>query len=94
MEGAGMQGRRLISLAAALALAACFLPVTGHAANEGKTTICHATGSTKNPYVRITVSNSALTARRAHQDGRDIIPATPGCVRAVDLPTNEGPGNL
>jgi hypothetical protein len=45
---------------------------------NGKTTICHATGSETNPYVEITVSNSALAAHVRHQDGRDIIPAPAG----------------
>ena len=44
----------------------------------GKTTICHATGSATNPYVTITVSDNALKAHRAHQDGRDIVPAPAG----------------
>ena len=44
----------------------------------GKTTICHATGSDSNPYVTITISNSALAAHQRHQNGEDIIPAPPG----------------
>ena len=40
-----------------------------------KMTICHATGSVTHPYVTITVSKSALTAHKAHQDRRDLIPA-------------------
>jgi hypothetical protein len=52
-------------------------PNNGH---SGKTTICHATGSAKHPYVEITISNNALPAHRRHQDGRDIIPApAAGC---------------
>jgi hypothetical protein len=43
--------------------------------DNGKTTICHATGSETNPYVQITVSNNALAAHSRHQGGRDIIPA-------------------
>ena len=52
--------------------------VTNTHAKAGKTTICHATGSTKNPYVTITISNNAIPAHRRHQDGRDIIPAPAG----------------
>jgi Thrombospondin type 3 repeat len=37
-----------------------------------KVTICHATGSSTNPYVQITVSVDALTAHLTHPD--DIIP--------------------
>lgn len=41
-----------------------------------KITICHATGSTTNPYVIITIAKQAvLNAHVDHQDGRDIIPA-------------------
>jgi len=48
--------------------------------DNGKTTICHATGSETNPYVQITVSNNALAAHSRHQGGRDIIPApNEGC---------------
>lgn len=32
--------------------------------SEGKTTICHATNSAKNPYVMITVSNSAINGEK------------------------------
>jgi hypothetical protein len=42
-------------------------------AKAGKTTICHATGSATNPYVKITVSSNAVPAHTRHQDGRDII---------------------
>jgi hypothetical protein len=52
-------------------------PANPHA-KAGKTTICHATGSSTNPYVTITISNNALPAHARHQDGRDIIPAPAG----------------
>lgn len=49
-----------------------------------KVTICHATGSTTNPYVVITVDESALPAHRDHQEGEDIIPApAAGCPAGV-----------
>lgn len=42
---------------------------------EHKITICHATSSQTNPYVRITVAKAAAYhAHISHQDGRDIIP--------------------
>jgi len=53
-------------------------PATNTHAQAGKTTICHATGSTTNPYVTITISNNAIPAHQRHQDGRDIIPAPEG----------------
>ena len=43
--------------------------------NGGKVTICHHTSSAKNPYVMITVSQSAIPA---HQGHGDIIPAPAG----------------
>jgi hypothetical protein len=43
---------------------------------QGKTTICHSTGSEKNPFVELTVSDEALKAHRKHRN--DIIPAPPG----------------
>ncbi len=43
---------------------------------EGKITICHATGSTKNPYNEITVSVNGLNGHDKHSN--DIIPAPEG----------------
>lgn len=43
-----------------------------------KVTICHATGSAKNPYVQITVNaNGSVSghAGNSHQNGQDIIPS-------------------
>ena len=53
-------------------------PAANTHAKAGKTTICHSTGSAKNPYVTITISDNALPAHRRHHDGRDIIPAPAG----------------
>ena len=53
-------------------------PTANTHAKAGKTTLCHATGSTTNPYVTITISNNAVPAHQRHQDGRDIIPAPAG----------------
>lgn len=44
---------------------------------EGKITICHKTGSAKNPYVEITVSDDATADGHASHEG-DIIPAPEG----------------
>lgn len=43
---------------------------------DKKITICHATGSEKNPYVEITVSINGLNGHGNHEG--DIIPAAPG----------------
>lgn len=43
---------------------------------DHKVTICHATGSDKNPYVEITVSVNGLNGHGKHE--RDIIPAASG----------------
>jgi Ca2+-binding RTX toxin-like protein len=62
----------------------------GSQGEKEKVTICHATGSEKNPYVTITVSEKAVAAHAAHQDGRDIIPApADGC---PTTPPTPGPG--
>ena len=40
--------------------------------NNKKITICHATGSEKNPFVEITISNNGwLNGHKGHQDNRD-----------------------
>jgi hypothetical protein len=57
-------------------------------------TICHATGSVTNPYVKITIAASAVAAHRDHQDRRDIIPApAKGCPVAPTLPPYTGPSS-
>lgn len=52
---------------------------------DGKITICHATGSEKNPFVRITISVNGLNGHGDHQDGRDIVPAPDGPCEAASL---------
>ncbi|SDQ13855.1 hypothetical protein [Leucobacter chromiiresistens] len=48
---------------------------TGSENPHNKVTLCHATGSEKNPYVSITVNaNGTANGHIGHQDGRDIIP--------------------
>jgi hypothetical protein len=61
-------------------------PTTPPPGPDGKkVTICHATGSATNPYVIITIDESALPAHRNHQEGEDIIPApAAGC--PADVP--------
>jgi len=44
---------------------------------DGKITICHKTGSAKNPYVEITVSDDATADGHTNHEG-DIIPAPAG----------------
>ena len=61
-------------------------------AKAGKTTLCHATGSSTNPYVTITISNNAVPAHQRHQDGRDIIPAPEGGCPAGSQEKPQQPG--
>lgn len=65
-------------------------PVHGKdAKGREKVTICHATGSDTNPYVKITIAAPAVEAHRRHQDGRDIIPAPEGdCPAAAVAPAS------
>ena len=43
--------------------------------NNGKVTLCHKTGSDKNPGVTITVSQNAVDAHRAHGDSTGACPS-------------------
>jgi hypothetical protein len=47
--------------------------------HAGKTTLCHATGSSTNPYVEITISDNGVPAHDRHQNDEDIIPASGDC---------------
>jgi hypothetical protein len=48
----------------------------GNSNAGNKVTICHATGSKTNPYVRISPNaNGVVAGHEAHQDQRDIIPS-------------------
>ncbi len=51
-------------------------PASAVVATDGKITICHATGSKKNPFVEIAVSVNGLNGHDKHND--DIIPAPAG----------------
>ena len=63
---------------------------TGTSANV---TICHATRSVTHPYVRISVSRSALAAHKAHQDRRDLVPVpSRGCPPNLTFPGPAVPG--
>ena len=80
----------LAALIMSLALLA-LVAMPASAAPASKVTICHATGSSTNPYVRITVSEEAVEAHSAHQDRLDIIPAPatcPGDTPPVDVCPN------
>src|SRR5438270_13753604 len=65
-----------IGAAALAAGLAASMAVGGNPNNaHNKVTICHATGSKTNPYVRITPDAAGVVAgHAAHQDMRDIIP--------------------
>src|SRR5882757_7591555 len=53
-------------------------PTHSNNGHPGKTTICHSTGSAKNPFVEITIADPAVAAHARHHDGDDIIPAPAG----------------
>jgi hypothetical protein len=56
--------------------------------NADKVTICHKTGSAKNPYVEISISNNAIKDGHGTHEG-DLIPAPEGgCPEtvAIDVP--------
>ena len=82
---------------AAFALISCLglLAFAPAASAAEKVTICHATGSATNPYVQITISDSAVEAHRRHQDREDIIPApTTGCPSVVPPPPPPPPSDV
>ena len=64
------------------------VPVTDDTVG-GKITICHATGSEKNPYVEITISVNGLGGHSTHEG--DIIPASAGgCPASNDAGKGKG----
>ncbi|MDF2460941.1 MAG: hypothetical protein K0S68_344 [Candidatus Saccharibacteria bacterium] len=64
----------VVAATAATLVLAAPAEATGEITSK-KVGICHATGSTKNPYVFIVVSKSAAEAHKNHQDHRDIVGA-------------------
>ncbi len=70
--GFGIVATALIAAAPAAALAKTN---NGNSNAHNKITICHATGSTTNPFVKITPdANGVVSGHESHQDTRDIIP--------------------
>src|SRR5690348_12454361 len=68
-------GGATLVLGSGVAMAAPGGTQGGNGANGDKVTICHATGSSTNPYVVITPDAAGvLNGHYAHQDQRDIIP--------------------
>lgn len=63
------------------------VPAAEPAAESDKVTICHRTGSAKNPYVELTISRNALPAHEEHGD----FLATPGCQPPNPSPPNPSP---
>ncbi len=75
-----MTSRTVVAaLVTSLGLLVLGAPTLVAAVPPEKVTICHATGSATNPYVRITISVSAVELHRGHQGGLDIIPAPTTC---------------
>jgi hypothetical protein len=85
--------RRLLLLFGLIALVSAGFAVSATASQPTKkikVTLCHRTASSKNPYVKITVSTAAqLKAHQRHAE--DIIPAPAGgCPRVALSPTQGG----
>jgi hypothetical protein len=74
---------------AALTMAACGNSALAAQLNDGKLTICHATGNATSPYEAVTLDFNGLTAHVDHKD--DIIPAPAGgCPKVVETGANSG----
>jgi len=74
---------------AALTITACGNSELAAQLNDGKLTICHATGNATTPYDEITLDFNGLTAHVDHKD--DLIPAPAGgCPKAVETGNNLG----
>lgn len=72
-----MKKNLALAVTAALVIGSGFVPLAAQATGPGdKITICHATGSEKNPYVTITVDRSGLNGHGDHAG--DLIPAPDG----------------
>ena len=65
-------------------------PTNPNVNDTGKITICHATGSEKNPYIEISVDANSLNGHGTHEG--DIIPAPEeGCpTTSIDKLENKG----
>ena len=85
-----MSFKRVIPAVAASAVLVLSFSVaanaTGNSNSDRKVGICHATGSSTNPYVFITVDKHAVQAHERHQAGRDVI----GVDSKDDCPKEEG----
>ncbi len=69
-----------LKISASLSISALLIfPFLAVAKSVDKITICHATGSEKNPYVEITINVNGLNGHSNHEG--DIIPApAEGCI--------------
>ena len=78
-----------VLILAALTITACGNSALAAQLNDGKLTICHATGDATTPYDEITLDFNELTAHADHQD--DLIPAPAGgCPKTVETGNNLG----
>jgi hypothetical protein len=84
-----MFGALCLLVLAALTIAACGSSAMAAPLNDGKLTICHATGNANTPYDEITLDFNGLTAHVDHKD--DLIPAPDGdCPKAAETGNNLG----
>lgn len=87
-----LRNRLIVSLAfglIALTLVACGNTALAAPLNDGKLTICHATGQANTPYEALTLNFNELSAHATHAE--DLIPANAeGCPKAVVTGYNLG----
>jgi hypothetical protein len=84
-----MFGALAVLVLAALALTACGNSALAAQLNDGKLTICHATGNATTPYETLTLDFNGLIAHVDHPN--DLIPApAEGCPKAVVAGNNLG----
>jgi hypothetical protein len=78
-----------VMVLATLTIAACGSSGIAGQLNNGKITICHATGSATDPYAEITIDFSELNGHSTHTD--DLVPApVGGCPKEVKTDSNDG----
>ena len=81
--------KKILKIATLTGISILFVfPFLVKAGSSNKISICHATGSSTNPFVEVTISQSALNGHETHTD--DLIPKpSTGCPTKLTQPTLE-----